>query len=556
MTLTLFVREFRAILRSRVALWITVSYACIVALVVSALWYRDTYRTVLTQVYVLWQLQIQLGLSLAVIPAVTAVATAQEHERRTYDLLLASPYRPFPILLAKAAAVASYMLIVLAVAAPASFFFFLRGGVDFEAILASYAITIVAIIFSVVCTLSVCFRSTKTTNAALAGFVSVVVWIVAPAAFSLLPGVFGEWAGRFVPFVAMRESIESMGESTRPVGAYSAFAGTCSLLQISYLFLYRKQLGRTEQRARKSPRARWIQRFLQSDYENWEILDNPFLRKDLLSEPYGSRTYARATFLLPLVLCLFLGARTQPSEACGLVVAAVAAACCSLILPIVGATAVPREVVQGTFESLRGTTLQPTEILEAKILGLVTASLGVVSATLVSLIILSTFRDLSAINAFFAFLAFLIVLIPTTLVVLLAGTATKQSGTAITFGYIAVVLLHALPAALLLPSYSGAWVPILCIPIWATWRLAGLRSSPRPGSTRKAIFVTVIALFLVAQDGKILTALHPFAAYVDVIEHPINSLKLMLAAAIAMWVAHKAWRSALKRYASHFRVQP
>ncbi len=65
----------------------------------------------------------------AIAPSLTAGAISGEHERKTFDLLMATPLRPSSILFGKLAAALSYVVLILLAAVPLVSLSFVFGGV-------------------------------------------------------------------------------------------------------------------------------------------------------------------------------------------------------------------------------------------------------------------------------------------------------------------------------------------------------------------------------------------------------------------------------------------
>jgi ABC-type transport system involved in multi-copper enzyme maturation permease subunit len=72
---------------------------------------------------------LALALICAVVPALTASAISSEHERKTFDLLIATPLRPASILFGKLIAALSYVFLILLAAVPLVSVSFVFGGV-------------------------------------------------------------------------------------------------------------------------------------------------------------------------------------------------------------------------------------------------------------------------------------------------------------------------------------------------------------------------------------------------------------------------------------------
>lgn len=131
----------------------------------------------------------ELFLILFVTPALTAGALSREHEAQTFEMLVATPLRPFSIVIGKLFAALSYIFLLIIAAIPFGSIFFLFGGVTVrdlvEAILmlAGIAITFGAIgLFW-----SALLR--KTGRATVAAYLTVAGFMLLPYFFYIAHGI-------------------------------------------------------------------------------------------------------------------------------------------------------------------------------------------------------------------------------------------------------------------------------------------------------------------------------------------------------------------------------
>ncbi len=93
---------------------------------------------------------LTLLLICAIAPSLTAGAISGEHQRKTYDLLMATPLAPFTILAGKLGAALSYVLLILLAAVPMTSLAYVFGGVTMEDLVKAFAVMGgLAIVFSV-----------------------------------------------------------------------------------------------------------------------------------------------------------------------------------------------------------------------------------------------------------------------------------------------------------------------------------------------------------------------------------------------------------------------
>ncbi len=93
---------------------------------------------------------LTLLLVCAIAPSLTAGAISGEHQRKTFDLLVATPLTPFTILAGKLGAALSYVVLILLAAVPMTSLAYVFGGVTLSDLLRAFAVIGgFAIVFSV-----------------------------------------------------------------------------------------------------------------------------------------------------------------------------------------------------------------------------------------------------------------------------------------------------------------------------------------------------------------------------------------------------------------------
>ena len=186
------------------------------------------------ETYLMAFLAVQQLAVIALTPLYAAGSIADEKERRTFDFLLSSPLPHYQILLGKLLARLVYVGSILAVGLPVLMLTFLFGGVDFEHLLAGFAVAVVSAIF--LGSLGVMLASQK--NSLRETLPGLATALLAPACLGLcglcksilaaaspitvLPILFGHW-----------HVGESTGDDTWfTVGVFAAVHLSLSLLLV------------------------------------------------------------------------------------------------------------------------------------------------------------------------------------------------------------------------------------------------------------------------------------------------------------------------------------
>ncbi|MDQ7028806.1 MAG: ABC transporter permease subunit [Ardenticatenia bacterium] len=119
-------------------------------------------------------------LLMLIVPGLAAGSISQEHEARTYEMLVATPLSPLGIVLGKMGATLSYVLLLMIAALPFTSLFFVLGGVTVSdiAVVSLVQIAIATMITAMCALFSALLR--RTGRAVVTGYLMVAGLIVGP----------------------------------------------------------------------------------------------------------------------------------------------------------------------------------------------------------------------------------------------------------------------------------------------------------------------------------------------------------------------------------------
>ncbi|HSD82697.1 MAG TPA: ABC transporter permease subunit [Anaerolineae bacterium] len=148
----------------------------------------------------------------AIAPSLTAGAISSEHERKTYDMLLATPLRPSAIVLGKLAVSLSYTGLILLATVPLVSLSYVFGGVATIDMLQAFLMLLgFALTFNTIgLFFSALFR--RTTPAILASFIVLAFFVIGSVFVYALAGVMGQqqppvWLLALNPFSALASAL-------------------------------------------------------------------------------------------------------------------------------------------------------------------------------------------------------------------------------------------------------------------------------------------------------------------------------------------------------------
>lgn len=129
-------------------------------------------------------------LLLLIVPGLSAGTISQEHEARTYEMLVATPLPPTGIVIGKMGSVLSYVLLLLVALLPFTSLFFVLGGVTTGDILTSLAVlALISASLVAVCTfLSALFK--RTGRSIVASYLLVAALVLVPYFGYVVHGIF------------------------------------------------------------------------------------------------------------------------------------------------------------------------------------------------------------------------------------------------------------------------------------------------------------------------------------------------------------------------------
>ena len=346
-------------------------------------------------------LETQLTAAILIIPAFTAGAIAGERERGTYEVLHSSLISPRAIVFSKALASTAFVFILLAATAPITCALYLVGGVAFESFLRSYAVTVASIVLSGLICLHASMRSGRTARAAVLGVASIMLWngglfFVTMLVTALIyhvettPPAWLPYLFFLSPHAAMGVGILGTIRIGGGVFTFDPWLGSViysSVLSAMYLGLLLVRAGGPE--ARPSAGG-WLGLKRRSLLTNvllklgeagapW----NPVFLKEIRSEFFGRAVYRSCAFLGPLLLFAWIAAQSRSWNDCLHAIYKIAVVLGVLIVPAIGASALPREFEQGNIDFLRGTLLGLRAVFRGKLLAALYSVSGIFLAAFV-----------------------------------------------------------------------------------------------------------------------------------------------------------------------------
>jgi ABC-type transport system involved in multi-copper enzyme maturation permease subunit len=360
-------------------------------------------------VSVLLFLETQLTAAILIIPAFTAGAIAGERERGTYEVLHSSLLSPRAIVLSKALAPTAFVIILLAAAAPMACSLYLVGGVAFRSFIQAYAVTLSSIVLSGLICLHASMLSGRTAGAVVRGMAGIILWngglfFVAVLVTGLLYHVETTPPSWFPllfflsPHAAMAVGIVGVGRFGAGTFTFDPWLGSVvysSVLSAIYLALILIPVHGSEVRPsggrfhslsrgrlglkRRSLLTRLLSRLGETG-RPW----NPVFLKEIRSEFFGRGVYRTCTFWGPLLLFAWIAAEAGDWGRSMHMIYKGALLLGVLIVPAIGASAVPREIEQGNIDFLRGTLLGLRAVFRGKLLAALYAVSGIVLAAFFS----------------------------------------------------------------------------------------------------------------------------------------------------------------------------
>ncbi len=176
---------------------------------------------------------LELLVVCAVTPAVTSGAISGERERRTYDLLQATPLTPSSILRGKLFSALGYVLLLIFAAVPLASLVFIFGGVVLRDMFKIFALLIVlALAFGMLGLFNSALFG-RTGRATVASFLVVILLLFVPLLATFIAGVLSQgqnmlaWRWMLVPspISLLLSVLQPAGSMGGPLDVLSSFAG-------------------------------------------------------------------------------------------------------------------------------------------------------------------------------------------------------------------------------------------------------------------------------------------------------------------------------------------
>lgn len=424
--LPLFKRELIGLLRQKKAFWILLVFLATACWIPLATWPQGSYAAVRV-----WQtlgavaafFMAQLTTAIFLVPAFTAGAISGEREQDTYDALYTTLLRPATIILSKIAASAGYVLLLVLAAAPAAFVLFFLGGISLATLLQAYAVLVASLIMSAIVCIRCSQNATRTAQAAVRGYVWVILWnggfaLAMGAAYGILELIrdsssrtMSPLVREYMPWLAISMSpfsaiqAELFGQGRGGIGisgpwpvwlasvTYSGLVGAVHFLSLlrsgrsSEIAQTTRRERRALARGEKAPRP--IRRPLSVsilgnlDARGLPVLSNPVFLKEIRSEFFGRLRFRRMWFWIPFLIMtafVWIVAVNNGEEAGVAAVPIISLTLILILVPAVAASGMTREREQGNLDFLRSTRLSFAEIARGKLAAAAYSGSGILGA--------------------------------------------------------------------------------------------------------------------------------------------------------------------------------
>ncbi|MEZ6096838.1 MAG: ABC transporter permease subunit [Pirellulaceae bacterium] len=480
-------------------------------------------------------------------PTFAAGAITGEKERKTYEMLLASPLRPDSIVWGKLFAALTHIAIVVFSSLPVVMLCLPLGGVSFYEVLAAY----VGLISSVVLfgMVSVAFGAIfKRTSAALvASYLVVLPMVLVVVFFWYLMQSLGEQ--RVYSTVVLFPAIS--GAIAIPLFYWTA----AKLLYPSDLGGVSGEVLDIEQESERAvglviSRDQFPDRLFVPPLRKTLMEDgtNPVYDKEMRSEIFGQGTLMlrmaiQISMILAIVLMallLYIFQPLAPWYICYVVLFNV------MIGPVFSAGSVTSERERQTLDLVLTTLLTPWQILWGKLISGLRVS-SVLTAFLVWPIILAVLMVKGFRESFPSFLAYLLIIgltcLTTSNVGLLCSSMFKKTSTSLIVTYMTLLILFTLPVAA--NFFASSYFPLEPASKYAYWSTI---ASPFSAAHEIPIFVDDITDSMARWEraslgtsgsfwGYSFVDLQHFGAYVlfSVIFNAVVFVSMI-------WMFHSRWR--------------
>ena len=494
-------------------------------------------------------------------PSFAAGSIAGEKERRTYEMLLASPMRPMAVVQGKLLAALCHLAVLVFCSLPIVMLCLPLGGVSLYEVLATYAAMAASVVTFGMISLACSSYFTRTA----ASLVVSYLLILPLALFAVLFYNVFEMAARFR--LLMLAGVFPAGCAVLCGGLMAAVSAR--LLHPSDLGAESKEVLDPEEEQRGAVGMvirsdQWPDRMFAPPKRTDFLADhvNPVYDKEMRSELFGHGTLmlriviqsSMALALAVMAVCLFIFADKAPWFISYVLLFNM------LVGPVFAAGSVTSERERQTLELLLTTTLSPWQILAGKLLSSLRVSC-VLTSFLVWPILLAwvmppwTYRDATLTLAIYVVII-LVTSLTTTTLAMFCSVIFRRTPVAMMTAYLLIVLLFAVPVAakILVDQLYPAPAPV-----GQADSDTGARSGPpvnvwvgRLGFTSPFAAVFSLPLKLAARDGEAgsppsageqssRASWEPLTAAVFVLFYLALDVVLI---GVMLWLFHIRWRVA------------
>ncbi len=385
-------------------------------------------------------------------PSFAAGTITGEKERRTYEMLLASPLRPGAIVVGKLVASLGYLAVLVFASLPIVMLCLPLGGVSLYEVLATYAAMAASVVlFGMIC-VTASSRFTRTIAALVVSYLIILPIVLVGVLFYRQ---FERGRGVSAGDVVVRRARRMRGDLRHSVRRRDAAAAASARRGRRGQGSGRSRLGAAKGRGHGHPQQPVSRQTFRPDHRDDVMADglNPVYDKEMRSELFGQGTLMLrlviqlSMFLaLPLMAaCMYMAPQTAPWYASYVLLFNM------LVGPVFSAGAITSERERETLELLLCTTLSPWQILWGKLFSSLRIS-AVLTSFLVWPLLLSCllppwtyWSDMPTMFGYAAIIA--MSSLTTTALAIFCSVVFRKTSVSMMTAYLAILLLYALPLA-------------------------------------------------------------------------------------------------------------
>jgi ABC-type transport system involved in multi-copper enzyme maturation permease subunit len=472
---TVLQREFFALLRMRKAAAMLVGLTAAFSLIVLLRWPTDG-RVDLSgaraqQVFQIFAYTLLAG-TLFVVPAFPAVSMVQEKKKRTLELLLNSPLRPWEIFLGKLSGTMLFSMILLLTSLPAAAACFAMGGVDLiSQVGLLYAVLLVCILqYSAIAILVSTFAQTADAAVRLTYAVVFAASVLAIGPHFLLQGQTGLlatgawWLRAASPLPIVMEIAQQAGVGTLNITAQvsttraffllalstSAIVAIATIARLNHrLFDQSRSKGKITDDRQSG--ARVLRRLMYLVDPQRRKAGIPFFMNPVMVKEFRTRRFGRIHWVLRLVavcamlsLMLTFAAATNVVdwgvETIGGFMVLLQIVLVVLITPALAAGLISSEREYGGWDILRMTPMSTMKILRGKLLSVVWTVALILLATVPGYVVMIYIRPVMWLQVYYVMICLVVSAVYTISIAAAVGSLFKKTATATMTCYVVLIV--------------------------------------------------------------------------------------------------------------------